>query len=174
MAFTAVPIFNLFFQRTYQIVKNTHTHTHTYIYIYVCVCVCVCVWTYLTVWRFHLYTVTIAVEHFYTNVERVEMLTVIFINGVQAWWLGLGQYLHNPHSKLLTQVPRRDMKHWASPSQYKGQLRCHFNDNWTVSTAFFCSLCLCCFVSEQLIDTDKDRQKAVTSVSIQRWTFCGK
>jgi hypothetical protein len=71
------------------------------------------------------------------------------------WWLG--QYLYNPCCNLLIQMSRWDMNQWASPSQYKGQLCCLCNDNWTVCTGFFFShsLCLCWFVSEQLIHSDK-------------------
>jgi hypothetical protein len=83
------------------------------------------------------------------------------MTGAQAWWWWLGEYatsdvaFYIPYSKQLTQVSRWDMNQWASPSQYKGQLRCLCTDNWTVCTGSFCSRCLCCFESEQLIHSDK-------------------
>jgi hypothetical protein len=45
------------------------------------------------------------------------------------------------------------------------------NDNWIISNGSFCSHCLCYFVSEQLIPSDKWPQKAITSAFIQMWKF---
>jgi len=96
-----------------------------------------------------------------------------------AWqWMGkhvtLDKTYYSPFSKPLTQVCQWEPDKHPLPI-IKAVVVFILSDNSIISNGSFCSHCLCCFVSEQLISSDKQPQKAITSTFIQVWTFwCDK
>ena len=119
------------------------------------------------VYQVQLLTNNTACESFLHKSGALRSVDWIFITRAAAWpWLGhyvtLDNMFYKPRNKPLTQVSKWGLdEHPFHSTRAFGavlywQLRGY---HWI----FLLTLCPCCFLSEQLISSDKHLQKAVTS-----------